>query len=66
MIYQVDLTYEQHFKLYNDFLHTMELNTISNYFSYIKQKYNATVLEYSQYCLEFDNEKDYNWFLLQL
>jgi hypothetical protein len=74
MKYQVDLTHEQHFKLYNDFLNTMELNTISNYLNYIRQQYNATVLESKycteidnpRYCLEFNNQKDYTWFLLQL
>lgn len=67
MKYQVEISYEQHFKLYNTFLTTMEQNTISNYFNYIKEKYNASVLkEDPKYCLEFDNEKDYHWFLLQL
>lgn len=66
MTYQVELSYEQHFKLYDEFLKTMELNTIANYFYYIKEKYNAIVLDDSPYCLEFNTEKDMNWFLLQL
>ena len=66
MTFHVTITPLHHRIIHNQFIQTGEQATIANYFYFLKQKYHATAFTEAPFCLEFDTEKDMNWFLLNV